>query len=86
MGLVFNYPCFNLSNVLIEETSLELRINSRLSVGPVDWLVKSEHRQYVVLEDAEVEEKLVTVPSNSADHCTGHGIENEMVRCGDDGG
>lgn len=65
---------------------LELGIHGKLRISVVDGLVDSAHPEEVVLDDEEVEENAVGIPGDTADHGTGHGVEDEVVRGGDDGG
>lgn len=46
----------------------------------------ADEREEVVLDDAQVEEEAIGVPGNATDNSASDGIEDEVVRGGNDGG
>lgn len=61
------------------------RLNRSLRIGVVDGLVNPHNPQEIVLENTQVQQKTVCVPSNAANHRSGNSVQDEVVGCCNNG-
>jgi hypothetical protein len=76
-----------ISNLLVEkQTVLELGLHGSFRVGVIDGLVDAEKPEEVILHNAQVKKNAVCMPSNTADHRSCNGVQDEVVGGGNNGG